>query len=56
MAAGLEAAGLEMARRSLRLSPRALEWCREDGDWRLAFSLPAGEYATTLVREVLAAG
>ncbi len=56
LAAGLEAAGLETARRSLRLLPRELDWCREAGDWRLAFSLPAGEYATTLVREVLAAG
>jgi len=54
LAAGLEAAGLQMARRSLRLWPREFEWGREQGDWRLAFTLPAGEYATTLVREVLA--
>jgi len=54
LAAGLEAAGLEMARRSLRLVPRALAWSWEDGDCLLLrFSLPAGEYATTLVRELL---
>lgn len=54
-ATGLEAAGLEMARRSLRLVPRALEWHWEGDECRLGFSLPAGEYATTLVQEVLAA-
>lgn len=54
LAAGLESAGLEMARRSLRLVPRALAWSWEDDDClRLRFSLPAGEYATTLVRELL---
>ncbi len=53
---GLEAAGLEMARRSLRLVPRALQWRWEDGDCLLRFRLPAGEYATTLVRELLETG
>jgi tRNA pseudouridine13 synthase len=56
LAAGLERAGLEMARRSLRLVPRELTWERQDGDWVLGFSLPAGEYATTLVRELLETG
>lgn len=56
LAAGLEQAGLEMARRSLRLVPRALTWGLEEDDCRLTFSLPAGEYATTLVRELLATG
>lgn len=51
---GLEAAGAVMGRRSLRLVPRGLRWQREEGDrCLLEFSLPAGEYATTLVREIV---
>ncbi len=52
-ARGLESAGATMARRSLRLVPRGLDWELGEGGCRLAFSLPAGEYATTLVRELV---
>ncbi|MEJ2601768.1 MAG: tRNA pseudouridine(13) synthase TruD [Gammaproteobacteria bacterium] len=53
-AEGLEAAGTVMGRRSLRLVPRGLRWQPEDGGrCLLEFSLPAGEYATTLVRELV---
>ena len=50
---GLSGQGVEGARRSLRLAPRALEceW-REDGPV-LKFELPAGAYATALLRELL---
>lgn len=50
---GLERAGLKQERRSLRLRPQGLEWswCA-DGALRLAFELPAGTYATTLLVEL----
>ena len=50
---GLETAGLKQERRALRLRPDALEW-----DWLgddalvLAFTLPPGCYATTVLREL----
>ncbi len=52
LAAGLENAGCEMARRSLRLVPRDLRWELDGDSCRLSFRLPAGEYATTLVGEL----
>lgn len=50
---GLERAGLKQERRSLRLKPQGLEWswCA-DGALRLAFELPAGTYATTVLAEL----
>jgi tRNA pseudouridine13 synthase len=50
---GLEAAGLNQERRSLRLRPDALEatWPSPDA-LRLSFSLPAGCYATTVLAEL----
>lgn len=50
---GLERAGLKQERRSLRLRPQGLEWswC-DDGALRLAFELPTGTYATTLLAEL----
>jgi tRNA pseudouridine13 synthase len=51
--AGLEAEGLKQERRSLRLRPADMRW-----DWlasdvlRLAFELPPGSYATTVLAEV----
>ncbi len=51
--AGLERAGLKQERRALRLRPDALQW-----EWlaadvlMLAFALPPGSYATTLLREL----
>ncbi|MEE4215991.1 MAG: tRNA pseudouridine(13) synthase TruD [Xanthomonadales bacterium] len=49
----LAAAGVDAARRSLRLRPRRLE-CELDGDvLSLKFELPAGAYATSLLRELV---
>ncbi|TKR33792.1 tRNA pseudouridine(13) synthase TruD [Luteimonas gilva] len=51
--AGLEKAGLKQERRALRLRPQALRW-----DWRsedvleFQFELPAGAYATVVLREL----
>ncbi|MFU8896988.1 MAG: tRNA pseudouridine(13) synthase TruD [Gammaproteobacteria bacterium] len=51
---GLAAAGLAQERRPLRVRVRDLEW-RRDGDvLEMAFGLPAGAYATSVLREVLA--
>ena len=48
--AGLEAAGLKQERRATRLRPGALRWnWQEDAALRLAFDLPAGCYATTVL-------
>lgn len=53
---GLEAAGLEQDRRPLRLIPQALRWQWLDPQsLELAFSLPPGCYATTLIRELAVA-
>jgi len=50
---GLEAAGLVLERRALRLLPRQLtsEW--RGGDLLLAFSLTKGAFATTVLRELM---
>ncbi len=51
---GLEMAGLKQARRSLRISLWDLEWSFPDEEvLQLGFSLPAGSYATAVVREIL---
>lgn len=52
LADGLEHAGLEQERRSLRLFAQGLEWEWRASSLRLAFALPAGCYATTLLREI----
>ena len=50
---GLEAAGLEQARRSLRLIAADLDWAwLEDGSLELSFALPPGTYATAVLREL----
>lgn len=50
---GLEAAGLKQERRSLRLPVAGLAWQWRDGDvLSLAFQLPAGSYATIVLREL----
>jgi tRNA pseudouridine13 synthase len=50
---GLEAAGLEQERRSLRLRPAALAWAWVDDDLlQLRFELPPGAYATTVLAEL----
>jgi len=54
--AGLEAAGLKQDRRALRLGVTDLAWQWEpSGELVLTFSLPAGAYATSVLREVLQA-
>ena len=50
---GLEDAGLAQERRALRLRPQDLAWrWLDDGALELAFSLPPGCYATTVMREL----
>ena len=51
--AGLERGGLKQERRALRLRPDALEWeWLGDDTLVLAFGLPPGCYATTVLREL----
>jgi tRNA pseudouridine13 synthase len=58
LCSGLESNNLEMARRALRINPGEFSWLMEenDGDKQLqvSFTLPAGAYATTVLREALA--
>lgn len=53
---GLEQAGLQQERRVLCLRPQGLEWTLDEKQrtLSLAFHLPAGAYATTVLREVVA--
>jgi len=51
---GLEAAGLQQDRRALRLGVAGLNWQWEaSGELVLSFSLPAGSYATSVLREMI---
>ena len=53
LAGGLEAAGLDYERRSLRLPVRGLEWNWEGGDFLVvSFELGAGSFATAVLREL----
>ena len=52
LAAGLAAAGLNQERRSLRLFAQALRWQWEHDSLCVEFALPAGCYATTVLREL----
>ncbi|WP_460730784.1 tRNA pseudouridine(13) synthase TruD [Lysobacter rhizosphaerae] len=50
---GLEAAGLEQERRSLRLRPLDIAWqWRDDASLELSFALPPGTYATVVLAEL----
>jgi tRNA pseudouridine13 synthase len=49
LVAGLEHAGLRQERRALRLPVRELAWRWLDADLELAFFLPAGSYATSVL-------
>ena len=52
--AGLETAGVRQARRALRVVPANFTWRWLDEDsLELAFSLPAGSYATAVLRELV---
>ncbi|RKT45091.1 tRNA pseudouridine(13) synthase TruD [Thiocapsa rosea] len=53
---GLAAFGLAQERRSLRLPVADLSAQRVEDGLRLAFSLPAGAYATTVLRELVEIG
>ena len=51
---GLAAAGLKQERRALRVIPANLTWSwPEENELLLEFSLPAGSYATSVLRELL---
>ena len=52
---GLEKAGLKQERRALRLPVADLQWqwLAEGRDLQLVFSLPAGTYATAVLRELV---
>lgn len=51
---GLFSQDLESMRRPLRLVPYDLTWSeRSTGDLELSFTLPAGSYATTVLRELV---
>lgn len=53
LAAGLAAARMDQERRPLRLRPKDLRWrWLDDEALELAFELPAGAYATVVVREL----
>ena len=53
LAAGLVAARMDQERRPLRLVPTDLKWRWLEGDaLELSFELPAGAYATVVVREL----
>jgi len=52
-AEGLAAAGLEQERRALRLRVRDLAWALQGDVLELSFGLPAGAYATAVLRELL---
>ncbi len=55
LCAGVVDAGMDQERRALRIRPRDLVWDWIDGETlHLGFSLPAGAYATSTLREVIA--
>ena len=56
LADGLEQAGLEQERRSLRLCPQGVEWEWSATSLSVAFALPAGCYATAVLRELARTG
>jgi tRNA pseudouridine13 synthase len=53
LAAALEQAGAEAARRPLRLRPGSLEFRVRDGCLELGFDLPRGAFATALLAEIV---
>lgn len=50
---GLARFGLAQERRPLRLPVRDLDWAPCPGGWELTFRLPAGAYATAVLRELI---
>ena len=53
---GLERGGLQSDRRALRARATGLAWSLDDDVLELDFALPAGSFATALLRELVAAG
>ncbi|NOV30871.1 tRNA pseudouridine(13) synthase TruD [Methylomonas sp. ZR1] len=53
IADGLIAFDLEADRRALRSLPQDMEWQWLDNQLKLSFNLPAGSYATALLREII---
>jgi len=57
LAEGLVAAKMDQERRALRMIPKSLAWrWLDDTSLELSFELPAGAYATTVVRELARTG
>jgi tRNA pseudouridine13 synthase len=54
LCAGLERAGVRLARRALRLRLGEPHLSRDEGELWLAFSLPRGAFATAVLRELIA--
>ena len=52
LTAGLEHAGLKQERRALMLYPENMAWRALDNAVELEFELPAGSYATSVLREI----
>jgi tRNA pseudouridine13 synthase len=53
LAEGLENSGVETERRPLRVNVPDLAWRFSEDQLQLSFSLPAGSYATALLREII---
>lgn len=53
LAQGLEDAAVQGMRRPLRVRVQGLNWCWQGTDLHLSFALPAGAYATALLRELV---
>jgi tRNA pseudouridine13 synthase len=49
----LEGLGLKQERRAINLFPNDLEWSLADDTLNLSFSLPAGTFATSVLRELI---
>ncbi|MBT8438313.1 MAG: tRNA pseudouridine(13) synthase TruD, partial [Gammaproteobacteria bacterium] len=49
---GLIAARLQSQRRACRVIPDQLECCRQEDNFAVSFSLPAGSYATMVLAEI----
>ncbi len=50
---GLDRQGVDIARRSLRVLPKQLQWHLDSEKLHLSFVLPTGSYATVLIRELV---
>lgn len=53
LAQGLQNSGVETERRPLRVNVTDLAWWLSEDQLQLSFSLPAGSYATALLREII---